>query len=125
MAKERGGIHLWYGPALFQKGRRAISRQPPKCNAWKFIRTIDSAFPKIRNPRFHVFLFETPTLRIFFMAKLKNITDFTTEKPQKETQLEKTSRAVKAIIGEERDERHVKTERLRKARLEEEEKTPL
>ncbi|MEB8387422.1 hypothetical protein OO012_09295 [Rhodobacteraceae bacterium KMM 6894] len=59
------------------------------------------------------------------MAKLKNSTAFTGLKPQKETQLEKTSRAVKAIKAEEKEERDVKTARLRRDRLAEEENTPL
>jgi len=57
------------------------------------------------------------------MSKLKNTTPFTALKPPKETQLEKTTRAVKAIAEEERHERDVKTARLRKDRLEQEEST--
>jgi len=52
------------------------------------------------------------------MAKLATTTVFTNAKPEKETKLDKTTRAVKAMAEEETEERHVKTARLRKARLE-------
>jgi hypothetical protein len=55
------------------------------------------------------------------MAKLTKTLVLTASKPSKETVLEKTSRAVKAITEEERQEREVKTARLRKDRLEKEE----
>ena len=57
------------------------------------------------------------------MNKLAKTTVFTNSKPEKETKLDKTTRAVKAIAEEEMEERQIKTARLRKDRLEKEEGT--
>ncbi|WP_138934255.1 hypothetical protein [Roseovarius arcticus] len=59
------------------------------------------------------------------MNKLAKTTVFTNSKPEKETKLDKTTRAVKAIAEEETEERQIKTARLRKDRLEKEEDTRL
>jgi len=57
------------------------------------------------------------------MAKLTRATPFTPAAPKKETPLDKTSRAVKAITEGETEKRRAKTANLRKARLEKEEDT--
>ncbi|WP_138934969.1 hypothetical protein [Roseovarius arcticus] len=59
------------------------------------------------------------------MNKLAKTTVFTNSKPERETKLDKTTRAVKAIAEEETEERQIKTARLRKDRLEKEEDTRL
>ena len=58
------------------------------------------------------------------MAKLTKTSVFTNAKPIKETQMDKTTRAVKEITDEETEKRQVRTSRLRQARLEREATTP-
>lgn len=59
------------------------------------------------------------------MTKLTNATVFKTHKPQKETPMDKTTRAVREILEGEAEKSQVKTARLRKARLEREASTPV
>lgn len=58
------------------------------------------------------------------MAKLNKSTLFKPLKPRSETPMDKTTRAVWEILDQETQQREVKTERLRKARLEREAATP-
>ena len=58
------------------------------------------------------------------MAKLTKTSVFTNAKPIKETQMDKTTRAVKEITDEETEKRQVRTSRLRQARLEREAGAP-
>lgn len=58
------------------------------------------------------------------MAKLNKSTLFKPLKPRSETPMDKTTRAVREILDQETQQREVKTERLRKARLEREAATP-
>ena len=59
------------------------------------------------------------------MTKLAKTTVFTTTTPQKETALDKTARAVREIQDGEKEQRQVKTTRLRNARLESEAGAPV
>lgn len=54
------------------------------------------------------------------MAKPTKVTLFKSEKPRAETLMDKTTRAAMEIVDDETEQRHLKTERLRKARLERE-----
>jgi hypothetical protein len=58
------------------------------------------------------------------MTELFKINLLKVSKPRAETLMEKTTRAVTEILDEETEKRKVKTDRLRKARLEREANTP-
>lgn len=58
------------------------------------------------------------------MAKLTKTSVFNTQVTKPETPMDKTSRVVKKIVDDESEQRHVKTARLRNARLEREANTP-
>ncbi|MGJ5621296.1 hypothetical protein [Sulfitobacter sp. MF3-043] len=57
------------------------------------------------------------------MTRLTKTTLFKSTKPRAETPMDKTTRAVTEILGEETEKRRIKTDRLRKARLEREANT--
>ena len=59
------------------------------------------------------------------MTKLTETALFKISKPRAETAMEKTSRAVTEILDEESEKRRIKTDRLRKARLERGAGTPV
>jgi hypothetical protein len=59
------------------------------------------------------------------MAKSTKITLFKDTAPRAETLMDKITRAAKEIVDDETEQRAVKTERLRKARLEREASTPV
>ena len=59
------------------------------------------------------------------MAEPTKTTAFTTPDPRPETPMDKTTRAAMEIIDGQTKQRHVKTARLRKARLERADRAPI
>jgi hypothetical protein len=115
-----GGSKLWFFPP-FLITRWALGRDHTRFHVPQVERLVDAAQPKAHRVTAYVFAAQ-PQAHVYqghlFMAKLATTTVFTNAKPEKETKLDKTTRAVKAMAEEETEERHVKTARLRKARLE-------
>lgn len=58
------------------------------------------------------------------MTKLTKTTLFKAARPRAETAMDKTARAAREILDDETERRKIKTERLRKTRLEREARTP-
>ncbi len=58
------------------------------------------------------------------MAKLTKTSVFKAQGPKVETQMDKTTRVVRKMADEEAEQRQVKIDRLRNARLEREANTP-
>ncbi len=58
------------------------------------------------------------------MAKLTKTSVFKAQGPKVETQMDKTTRVVRKMADEEAEQRQVKMDRLRNARLEREANTP-
>lgn len=58
------------------------------------------------------------------MAKLTKTSVFKAQVPKAETQMDKTTRVVRKMVDEEAEQRLVKINRLRNARLEREQNTP-
>lgn len=59
------------------------------------------------------------------MTKMEKTNLFKTYKPQADTRMDKTTRAVREILNGETEQREAKTARLRKARLEKEASPPV
>ncbi|WP_208350385.1 hypothetical protein [Pseudaestuariivita rosea] len=58
------------------------------------------------------------------MAKLTKTNVFKTQTPKAETPMDKTTRIVRKMVEEEAEQRQIKIDRLRNARLEREANTP-
>jgi len=84
------------------------------CEARKFIARLSAVQPQQREHQGDT-----------IMVKLAHTTIYSPSKSQKETQMDKTSRAVRVITQGETEKRQGKTARLRKVRLEKEEDTPV